>query len=105
MGTSRKQRPKTKRGWLLEAGSGTHNEFRLAARPLSGDQGVSAPLLINTRGGSELQSVGRPTEHGCVVLPTDGSIWHQLRRSVRYSTKMMFAICISGIRVARDLAL
>jgi hypothetical protein len=39
--------------WLLETGSGTHNEFRLAARPLSGDRGVSTPLLINTRAGSK----------------------------------------------------
>ena len=31
------------RMWLLERGSSTHNEFRLAARPLSGDQGVPAP--------------------------------------------------------------
>jgi hypothetical protein len=27
------------RVWLLETGSSTHNEFRLAARPLSGDSG------------------------------------------------------------------
>ena len=31
------------RMWLLERGSSTHDEFRLAARPLSGDQGVPAP--------------------------------------------------------------
>ena len=34
---------KAERMWLLERGSSTHNEFRLAARPLSGDQGVPAP--------------------------------------------------------------
>jgi hypothetical protein len=39
------------RVWLLETGSSTHNEFRLAARPLSGDRGASTPLLINTRAG------------------------------------------------------
>lgn len=54
VGTGGKQRPKNQTGRLLEAGSSTHNEFRLAVRPLSGDQGVSAPLLINTRGGSKL---------------------------------------------------
>jgi len=31
------------RMWLLKNGSSTHNEFRVAARPLSGDQGVPAP--------------------------------------------------------------
>ena len=46
--------------WLLETGSSTHNEFRLAARPLSGDLGVSTPLLINTRGGSKIASGGLP---------------------------------------------
>jgi len=29
--------------WLLETGSSTHNEFRLAARPLSGIWGVRRP--------------------------------------------------------------
>jgi hypothetical protein len=35
--------PQAARMWLLERGSSTHNEFRLAARPLSGDQCVPAP--------------------------------------------------------------
>jgi hypothetical protein len=34
---------KAERMWLLKSGSSTHNEFRSAARPLSGDQGVPAP--------------------------------------------------------------
>ena len=29
--------------WLLDPMSSTHNESRVAARPLSGDQGVPAP--------------------------------------------------------------
>jgi hypothetical protein len=41
--------------WLPESSSGTHNEFRVSACPLSGDQGARAPLLIYTRGGSKLE--------------------------------------------------
>ena len=41
------------RVWRLETGSSTHNEFRWAARPLSGDSGRLDALLINTRAGSK----------------------------------------------------
>ena len=52
-GTGRRGGAARERAWLFETGSSTHNEFRLAARPLSGDPGVPTPLLINTREGSK----------------------------------------------------
>jgi hypothetical protein len=46
--------------WLPETTSGTHNEFRISANPLSGDWGARASLLIYTRGGSKKERDGSP---------------------------------------------
>ncbi len=50
-----------KRVWLLEPGSSTHNEFRIPARPLSGDRGDSAAPANQYSRRVGNRNHGRPT--------------------------------------------